>query len=202
MRRKSGWLVLLVVVAFGLGQASAQPAFPDGTFVRDSNENVWLVSGGQLAAVPIRKVDDDEILALPVSDRWVVAGANGLVTLGDKPDWAKEPERVRQTDDPPKVTIQLNANELDRGATLEITVIATDDISLDWVEWEGEIERNNQAIDDPVLTTVHRFECFGQKVCSNTMAVNLVGQGKFVITGRARDMTGQRSDADAELTVR
>jgi len=34
------------------------------------------------------------------------------------------------------------------------------------------------------------------------MAVNLVGQGKFVITGRARDMTGQRSMADAELTIR
>ena len=28
------------------------------------------------------------------------------------------------------------------------------------------------------------------------------GQGKFVITGRARDMTGQRSDATADLTIR
>src|SRR5829696_8949956 len=125
MRRKLGWLVFVVAV-FGLGQASAQSAIPDGTFVRDSNENVWLVTGGQLAAVPIRKVDDDEILALPVSDRWVVAAPAGLVMLGDKPDWGKDPERIKATDDPPKVSIRLSADEVDRGATVEIVIIATD----------------------------------------------------------------------------
>ena len=34
------------------------------------------------------------------------------------------------------------------------------------------------------------------------MRVSLTGQGKLVITGRARDMTGQRSDATADLTIR
>ena len=39
MRGKIGWLAL-VVAMFGLGHASAQSAIPDGTFVRDSAENV------------------------------------------------------------------------------------------------------------------------------------------------------------------
>ena len=201
MRRRIGWLVLVVAV-FGLGQASAQPAIPDGSFVQDSADNIWLVTGGQRAAVPIRKASDEEILALPVSGRWVVAGPQGFVALGDKPDWADDPEPVKLTDDPPKVTIRLSADEVDTGATVEITVIASDDVSLDWIEWEAELERNGQAVDDPVLTTIHRFDCNGGKVCTNTMAVTVTGKGKFVIIARARDMTGQRSDANTDLTVR
>jgi hypothetical protein len=201
MRKRIGWLVL-ILAAFGLGQASAQSAIPDGSFVRDSSDNTWLVSGGQRAAVPIRKASDEEILALPVSGRWVVAAPQGLVALGDKPDWADDPEPVKLTDDPPKVTIKLSSDEAVQGSTIEVTIIASDDVSLDWIEWEGEIERNGQAVDDPVLTTVHRFECYGGKVCSNTMAVTLTGKGKFEIIARARDMTGQRSDANADLTIR
>jgi hypothetical protein len=90
VRRQIGWLALVVAV-FGLGQASAQPAIPDGSFVRDSADNTWLVTGGQRAAVPIRKASDEEILALPFGGRWVVAAAQGLVGLGDKPDWASSP---------------------------------------------------------------------------------------------------------------
>jgi hypothetical protein len=132
----------------------------------------------------------------------VVAGAQGFVELGSKPDWAKDPEPVKLTDDPPKVTIRLSADEIDRGATVEITVIASDDVGLDWIEWEGEAERNDESIDDPALTTIRRFECNGEPACSNTMSITLAGQGKFVITARARDMTGQRSDATADLTIR
>jgi hypothetical protein len=201
MRRRIGWLVLVVAI-FGLGHTSAQPAIPDGSFVRDSADNTWLVTGGQRAAVPIRKARDEEILALPVSGRWVVAAPQGLVALGDRPDWASEPEPVKLTDDPPKVTIRLSADEVDRGATIDVTVTATDDVSLDWIEWEAEVERNDQATDDPVLTTVHRFECNGGLTCSNTMSVTVTGRGKFVITARARDMTGQRSDATADLEIR
>ena len=52
MRRKIGVLVL-VVAAFGLGQASAEPVIPDGSFVRDSAGNTWLVTGSQRAAVQV-----------------------------------------------------------------------------------------------------------------------------------------------------
>jgi hypothetical protein len=201
MRRKIGWLAVIVAV-FGLGRASAQAVIPDGTFVRDSADNIWLVTGGQRAAVPIRDSTDEEILAVPAGNRWVVAGPQGFVALGEKPDWAKDSEPVKLTDDPPKVTIRLSADEADRGATIEITVVASDDVSLDWIEWEGEAERSDQAVDDPALTTIRRFECNGEPACSNSTSVTLTGQGKFVITARARDNTGQRSDATADLTIR
>lgn len=201
MRRRLSWIAVIVAV-FGLGRASAQAVIPDGSFARDSAGNTWLVTGGQRAAVPIREVSDEEILAVPLSDRWVVAGPQGFVALGAKPDWASDPEPVKLTDDPPKVTIRLSADEADRGSTIEITVIASDDVSLDWIEWEGEAERSDQAIDDPALTTIRRFECNGEPACTNTTSVTLTGQGKFVITARARDITGQRSDATADLTIR
>ena len=111
-------------------------------------------------------------------------------------------EPVKLEDDRPKVTIRLSADEVDRGATIEVMVTATDDYGLDWIEWEGEVERNDEATDDPALTTVHRFECNGEKTCSNTMAVTLTGQGKFEIIARARDKTGQRDNATADLTIR
>ena len=201
MRRKLGWLALVVTV-FSLGHASAQSASPDGTFVRDSADNVWFVAGGQRSAVPVRKASDEEVLALPVSGRWLVGAPEGLVALGDRPEWAKEPESIKIEDDRPRVNVRLSANAVDRGATLEVTVTATDDFGLDWIEWEGEVERSGQATDDPALTTVHRFECNGEKTCSNTMAVPVTGQGKFEITARARDTTGQRDTATADLTIR
>jgi hypothetical protein len=201
MRQKLGWLAL-IVAAFGLGQASAQPIIPDGSFVRDSADATWLVTGNERVAVPIREASDREILAVPFGGRWVVAAAQGVVTLGAKPDWADDQEDVKLDDDPPKVTVRVSAEEVARGGTFDVTVIASDDVSLDWIEWEGEAERNDQAIDDPVLTTIHRFECDGQPACSNTMTVTATGQGKFVITARARDKTGQRNDATAEVTIR
>ena len=201
MRRKLGWLALVVAV-FSLGHASAQSAIPDGTFIRDSEDNVWFVSGGQRSAVPIRKASDVEVLAIPVSGRWLVGAPEALVALGDRPEWAKEPDPIRIEDNRPKVDVRLSADQVDRGATIEVTVTATDDFGLDWIEWEGEIERSGQATDDPALTTVHRFECNGEKACANTMPVTLTGQGKFEITGRARDTTGQRDTATADLTIR
>jgi hypothetical protein len=201
MRRKIGVLAL-VVAAFGFGQASAQPVIPDGSFVRDSAGNTWLVTGSQRAAVPIREATDEEILALPFNNEWVVAATQGIVALGGKPDWADDPEDVKLTDDPPKVTIRLSTDEIARGDTVEITVIASDDISLDWIEWEGEPEDSDESVDDPALTTIHRFECNGEPACTNTMTVTATGQGKFVITARARDKTGQRNDATADLTIR
>ena len=201
MRRKLGWLALVVAV-FSLGHASAQSAIPDGTFIRDSENNVWFVSGGQRSAVPIRRASDEEVLALPVSGRWLVGAAEGLVALGDRPEWAREPEPIKIEDERPKVDVRLSADQADRGATIEVTVSATDDTGLDWIEWEGELDRNNAATDDPALTTVHRFECNGEKACTNTMSVTLTGQGKFDIVARARDNTGQRDTATADLTIR
>ena len=201
MRWKIGWLAL-IVAAFGLGQASAQPAIPDGVFVRDSVDNTWLISGGTRAIVPIYEASDEEILAIPENGQWVTPASSGLVMLGGRPEWGKDPETLRLTDDPPKVTIQLSADEIGQGASLDVTIVASDDVSLDWIEWEGELARNDEATDDPVLTTIRRFECDGGTTCTQPWTVTPMGLGRYVIVARARDMTGQRSDATADLTIR
>ena len=201
MYRRLGWLVLVIAI-FGLGRASAQTVIPDGVFVRDSEDNTWLVTGGMRAVVPIYEASDEEILAIPASNRWVSVISGGLVMLGNKPDWADDPEPVRLTDDPPKVTIRLSDDELDAGVPLQITVVGSDDVGVDWIEWEGEEARTDQATDDPTLIAVHRFECDGGPTCTNTWTVTPAGRGRYVIVARARDTTGQRSDATADLTIR
>jgi hypothetical protein len=201
MRRRIG-LIAFIVAVFGLGRASAQTTIPDGVFVRDSADNTWLVTGGTRAAVPIYEAEDEDILAIPANGRWVTPMSVGLLVLGDRPEWASEPEPVRLKDDPPKVTIRLAADEIDHGATVEVTISASDDIGVDWIEWETEIARNGEATDDPALTTIRRFECENKTECSNTWSIPTTGQGRYVILARARDTTGQRSDADADLTIR
>ena len=98
IRRTFGRLALVVAV-FGLGHASALSAIPDGSFIRDTADNVWFVTGGQRVAVPVRKASDEEVLALPVSDRWLVGAPEGLVALGDRPEWAREPEPIKIEDE-------------------------------------------------------------------------------------------------------
>ncbi len=200
MRRKIAWLAL-ILVAFGLGQASAQPVIPDGAFVRDSADNTWLVSGGTKSIVPIYPAGDDDIAALPDSGRWVVAGSEGLVRLGDRPGWGEEPNPIRQKDNPPKVTIALSDAEIERGGTIQITVFATDDFGLDWIEWEGE-SGDRSSPEDPALALERRFECSAQPQCTNTWSVTPKGVGSYVIVARARDSTGQRSEATADLSIR
>jgi hypothetical protein len=205
MRRKIGTLaliVVLVVAAFGLGRASAQSAIPDGVFVRDSADNTWLVSGGARSVVPIYEADDADIQALPESGRWVVPASGGLVALGDRPEWGEDPAPIRQKDQPPKVDIRLAADEITRGQTVDIVIAATDDVGLDWIEWEGEVADKHEGIEDPALAAERRFNCEGRKECSNTWTIPTTGVGEFVVVARARDDSGQRSEATADLTIR
>jgi hypothetical protein len=201
MRKKIGWLAL-IVAAFGLGQASAQPAIPDGVFVRDSADNTWLVTNGTRAVVPIHPATDEQIAALPESGRWVASAADGAITLGDRPAWAEAPAPIRRGDDSPTLTFQLAAAEIDRGATLELAIRATDDVGLDWIEWEVEVGDEDEATEDPELAREHRFECGGQTECSNTWLVPTTGVGRYSLVVRARDTTGQRTEATTDLVIR
>jgi hypothetical protein len=201
MRNKLGWMVLMMMV-FGLGHASAQTTIPEGSFVRDSVDNTWLISGGTRSVVPIFQASDEEILAIPASNKWVSIISGGLVMLGNRPEWADEPETLRLTDDPPKVNIKLSDDEINTGTPLQVTLVGTDDVSMDWIEWEAEPESSDPAADDPVLVTVRRFDCDGGLTCTNTWTVTPTGHGRYVIVARARDKTGQRSDATSDLTVR
>jgi len=201
MRKSIGWLAV-VVAAFGLGQASAQPAIPDGVFVRDGVDNTWLVSGGTRTIVPIYPTSDEQILALPETGRWVVSAAGGALTLGDQPAWAEAPAPVRRSDGPPRLTFRLAASEISQGGTLELTISATDDVGLDWIEWEAEVPDDDQATEDPELAREHRFECGGRTECSNTWTVPTTGVGRYSLVVRARDTTGQRDAATTDLVIR
>jgi hypothetical protein len=185
MHKKIGTLAV-IVATFWLGHASAQATIPDGVFVRDSADNTWLVSGGTRSVVPIYEATDAEIAALPESGRWVVPAGAGLVALGERPEWGEDPATVRQKDQPPKVDIRL----------------ATDDFGIDWIEWEGEVADKDETVEDPALATERRFNCGGRTECSNTWTIPTTGVGEFVIVARARDNSGQRSEATADLTIR
>ena len=201
MRKRIGWLAL-IVAAFGLGQASAQPAIPDGVFVRDGADNTWLVTGGTRSIVPIYPTSDEQIMALPESGRWVASAAGGIVILGDQPTWAEAPEPLRPGDDPPKLTYQLASAELAQGGTLTLTISATDDVGLEWIGWEVEVPDQDVATEDPELAREHRFECNGQTTCANTWSVPTTGTGRYSLVVRARDTTGQRDDATTDLVIR
>ena len=201
MRKSIGWLALLLA-AFGLGHASAQPAVPDGVFVRDGADNTWLVTGGTRAVVPIYPASDEQIAALPESGRWVASAAGGSIVLGDRPEWAEAPAPIRRRDDPPKLTFQLAAAELGRGAPLELTVSATDDFGLDWIGWEVEVPDEDDATEDPELAREHRFACDGRTECTNTWSVPTTGTGRYALVVRTRDTTGQRTEATTDLVIR
>ena len=201
MRKSIGWLALLLA-AFGLGHASAQPAIPDGVFVRDGADNTWLVTGGSRAVVPIYPASDEQIAALPESGRWVTSAAGGTIALGDRPQWAEAPAPVRRGDDPPRLTFRLAAAEINRGGTLELTISATDDIGLEWIEWEAEAPDEDQATEDPELAREHRFACDGRTECTNTWIVPTTGVGRYSLVVRARDTTGQRDVATTDLVIR
>lgn len=201
MSRTIGYLAL-GLVAFGLGHASAQPSIPDGAFVRDSADNTWLVTAGSRAVVPIYPASDDEIRALPENGRWVTPASGGLVALGDRPAWGDDPVRIKDRDDPPKVTVRLSSADITRGGTLEVTVLATDDVGLEWIEWEGEVPDKDQGTEASDLAREHRFECEGRIECANSWTIPATGIGRYVIVGRARDKSGQHSEATADLTVR
>ncbi len=201
MRKRIGWLAL-IVAAFGLGHASAQPAIPDGVFVRDGADNTWLVTGGTRSVVPIYPTSDEQIMALPESGRWVVSAAGGSIMLGDRPEWAAAPAPLRRGDDPPKLTIRLASAEISRGGMLELTISATDDVGLDWIGWEAEVPDKDDATEDPELAREHRFACDGRTACSQTWTVPTTGVGRYSLVVQARDTTGQRTDASTDLLIR
>jgi len=88
------------------------------------------------------------------------------------------------------------------GTPLQVTVVATDEVSVDWIEWEAAPVRSDPAAEDPVLVTVRRFDCDGGPICTNTWTVTPTGHGRYVVVAQARDKTVQGSNATADLTVR
>lgn len=71
----------------GLSFTSAQSGIPNGVFVQDGNGGLWLVLDGKKVAIPIWTAPQEDIRALPRSDRWAVANEDGAIVAGDPPSW-------------------------------------------------------------------------------------------------------------------
>jgi len=212
--------LLALVLAFWLGRGSsdlsAQPVLPDGVFVRDSSGTVWLITGGQRARVPFLPATDDAINSVPDSGQWVVAGDNGSLTLGAQPSYVNATPIAMQAgtatptvseDPPPSVTVQVDDENIQVGQTISVTVIGQDNHGIDWLQWEGTIqeddENDNKATGDADLDAEHRHDCDGQKECAFVWQVSPKVTGKFVIRARGRDDAGNRSEwVTTDLRVR
>lgn len=80
-------VIVAIVTTWCLTTASAQSTIPNGVFVRNSEGLVWLVLDGQRVKIPVWTASDDDIAALPVSDRWAMMNDDGSIVAGDRPAW-------------------------------------------------------------------------------------------------------------------
>jgi len=78
-----GFTLLIALLSRPTG---AEPRIPDGTFVRDAGDAVWLVLEGRRVRVPIYPATHDEVAAIPMSGQWLVPQDGGVV-LGSRPAW-------------------------------------------------------------------------------------------------------------------
>ena len=86
----------------------------------------------------------------------------------------------------PSVKIQLDDTSIDLGEEVEITIIASHDKGLDWIQWQGD------DFDDPELDE-HRFDCDNKKDCARTWKVKPTKKGTVDIEADAKDNNGQRA---------
>jgi hypothetical protein len=86
----------------------------------------------------------------------------------------------------PTVKLQISDTSIDLGETVEITVIGSSEVGLDWIQWQGE------GTDDPELDS-HRFDCDNRKDCARTWTVKPSKTGSLDIKADARDTNRNRA---------
>ena len=113
------------------------------------------------------------IFATDDSGLWVIPGEGGVLTLGGMPDFVNQAPVVMgppsstssqvSADPPPTVNIPVDDDRVEAGQRIEITVIATDNSGVQWIEWEGTIlddgDNDNKATGDPAIDGNHRHDC-------------------------------------------
>ncbi|MCC7370044.1 MAG: hypothetical protein IT306_16585 [Chloroflexi bacterium] len=96
----------------------------------------------------------------------------------------------------PTVKLQISDDSINLGDTIEITVIASSDRGLDWIEWQGD------GSDDPELDQ-HRFDCDNKKDCARTWTVKPSKKSSVDIRADAKASDGVRaSTVRQELRTR
>jgi len=98
------------------------------------------------------------------------------------------------------VTLQVDDDNIDPGETINVTVIATGSVGIDWIEWEGVYDGNqnsnqndNDSASDPSLAR-QRFDCDKNTQCANVWLVTPTVPGRYTLRARARDVNDNRTD--------
>jgi hypothetical protein len=96
----------------------------------------------------------------------------------------------------PTVTIQVDDDAIDPGESLNVTVIASYNGGLDWIEWEGvklDTENDNpSSSSDPELSR-KEHDCNGTPNCANVWSVKPTEPGDYVLWARAKGEDGVTS---------
>jgi hypothetical protein len=97
----------------------------------------------------------------------------------------------------PTVTITRDDATIDPGQSVRIQLIAQDDNGVEWIQFEGVFEDNNNGndnlADDPTLQR-QQFNCDNQTQCAQIFNIAPTVPGDYLLRARARDRDGNRSE--------
>jgi hypothetical protein len=101
----------------------------------------------------------------------------------------------------PNVTVQVDDDTIDPGQTVSVTVIANHNVGIDWIEFEGVYDGNqnsnkndNDSPSDAAFAR-QRFDCDdSQTQCANVWTITPNVSGRYTLRARARDVNDVRSD--------
>jgi hypothetical protein len=168
----------------------------DGCEERTECASVWEVSPTRGGSHDLRARGRDKN---GVRSEWVVAQLR--IREGPTPTSTPQPTVGPGTPTPapvtqPSVSLKLDDSTIDLGEEVEITVVATHDKGLDWIQWRG------RDFDDDALDS-HRYDCDNDKVCSRTWTVKPTKKGTVDIEAEAKDSNGVYSQVvRQELKIR
>ncbi len=101
----------------------------------------------------------------------------------------------------PTVTVQVDDDTIDPGQSVSVTVIANHTVGIDWIEFEGVYDGNQNSNkndnDSPADAAFarQRFDCDdSQKQCANVWTITPTISGRYTLRARARDVNDVRSD--------
>jgi len=97
----------------------------------------------------------------------------------------------------PNVTIQLDDDAIDPGESIIVTVIASYDAGIDWIQWEGvkrENENDNESSETDPELSLKEHDCNGTQNCANVWSVKPTVPGDYRMRARGKGEDGITSD--------
>jgi len=119
------------------------------------------------------------------------------------------PTTVAVTTSGTTITVQLDDDTIDPGQSVTVTLIANHTAGIDWIEFEGVYEGNdnnqndNEAAGDAALAR-QRLDCDDNLQCAKVITITPTIPGRYTIQARLRDVNDLRTDwiGSASLRVR